>query len=148
FRRIAWKPSARRGKLLVVETEEKFDTDIWVLLDASLELARGPAGKAPRESALAHAASLIRARLEAGQRVGLIVYAARELVRIHPEPGRRQWLRMRLALTEEVHTADADRSALSIFELEELVLEHIRSLDPRLAAGGRRQPLATELLET
>lgn len=146
FRRIAWKPSARRGKLLVVETEEKFDADVWVLLDASLELSRGTPGKTPKESALEHAASLIRARLEAGQRVGLIVYAGRELVRIHPEPGRRQWLRMRLALTEEVHTADADRSALSIFELEQLALEHISALDPRLADGGR-QPVSTEQLE-
>lgn len=148
FRRIAWKPSARRGKLLVVETEEKFDTDVWVLLDASLELARGVTGRTPRERSLEHAASLIRARLEAGQRVGLIVYASRVLVRVHPEPGRRQWLRMRLTLTEEVHTADADRSALSIFELEQLVFEHISSLDPRLASGGRRERISTELVET
>lgn len=130
FRRIAWKPSARRGKLLVMETEQQSDSDHWVLLDASCEMSLGPSGHSRRERSLDHVASLIRARLERGERVGFLAYASRELVRIPPEPGHRQWLRVRAALTEAIHTADADRSALGVLELEELAFEHARSLDP------------------
>src|SRR5262249_48660248 len=42
FKRIAWKASARRGRLLVRELERDERDVVWLVVDASVELWAGP----------------------------------------------------------------------------------------------------------
>jgi uncharacterized protein (DUF58 family) len=82
-RLIAWKPSARSTELLVVEHAEPEGRSIWV------HLPRPPSGRAGgpvAETAIALAASLVRAGSQAGRSVG--VWAPWAGVRLSPATGR------------------------------------------------------------
>src|SRR5690606_30760466 len=45
YRHIAWKPSARRGKLLIIETEQEQSDLVWLVVDASVDSASGLPGR-------------------------------------------------------------------------------------------------------
>lgn len=82
-RQIAWKPSARRGELLVIEHAEPEGRSIWVHLPR-------PSGAGSddvvAETAIALAASLVRAGSRVGRSVG--VWAPWAGVRLSPATGR------------------------------------------------------------
>ncbi len=50
FRKIAWKASARRGRLMVREMEVDERDVIWVVVDVAAEGWSGPIGDAPLAS--------------------------------------------------------------------------------------------------
>jgi uncharacterized protein (DUF58 family) len=67
FRRIAWKASARRAKLLVREYEREERDGVWVLLDASVELWSGNPGESALDGAIDEAAWGFRSYARARQ---------------------------------------------------------------------------------
>ena len=74
FKRIAWKASARRGRLLVREMEREERDVVWLVVDASVELWAGEPGKAPLDEVVEHvgalaAGSAARGRPRGGHRV-------------------------------------------------------------------------------
>ena len=77
FKRIAWKASARRGKLVVREMERDQRDVVWLVVDASVELWAGEPGHAPLDHAVEEIASVAARHLARGDRVGLVVTASR-----------------------------------------------------------------------
>src|SRR5690606_21877442 len=66
FRRIAWKASARRGRLLVVEKELEQREIVWLLIDASVDSFCGPPGRAGIDLAIDTAQRTIEGHLARG----------------------------------------------------------------------------------
>jgi uncharacterized protein (DUF58 family) len=137
FKRIAWKASARRGKLLVREYEREERDVVWVLLDASVELWSGRVGSAPLDLAIDEVATVALAHLGHGDRVALGIAGARPLATVPPGKGPRHGATILHTLATATGTLDADRSDLDLEEVAERVLEHLRPLDPPLAASLR-----------
>lgn len=135
LRKVAWKASARRGRLLVRDDEREHRHMLWFVLDASVELWAGHPGQAALDAAIDQLASMIRQSLRRGDRVGLCVIAARTLVRIAPNQGSHHERQLFEALAHATSTHDADRSGFDEQDAASAVLEHLRPMDP---AGTRR----------
>lgn len=71
FRRMAWKASAKRGRLLMVEREETVRADRWILLDMSVTGRRGAPGERPLDKALELAFGRLQAGWATGERLGV-----------------------------------------------------------------------------
>lgn len=141
FKRIAWKASARRGRLLVREHEHEERGRVWVALDASLELWAGEIGRAPLDAAIDAAASVALGELANGDAVGLLVVGARTLARVEPDTGRAHAQLLLSQLAHAAGTYDADRSDLDERDVALRVLEHLRPLDPESAKRLRSAEL-------
>lgn len=137
FRRIAWKASARRGKLMVTENEIEERDVVWVLVDASLEGWGGVPGKAPLDIALDEAAAAVSRHLGRGDHVGLGLIGSRQLTWLTPDRGPKHATALMDALAFDAACNDADRSAWEEAEVAHHVFDHLRPLDPTLAARLR-----------
>jgi uncharacterized protein (DUF58 family) len=133
FKRIAWKPSAKRGVLLVREYEREERDVVWLLLDASVELWAGQPGTAPLDIAIDEVAAVAQRHLARGDRVGLGIIGARVLGWLIPDRGPNHGIRLLSALAHCTDTADSDRSDLDEVDVAVRVLEHMRPLDPSAA---------------
>jgi uncharacterized protein (DUF58 family) len=146
FKRIAWKASARRRKLIVREMEREERDVVWLVLDASVELWAGEPGRAPLDFGVDEVAALATRHLASGDHVGLVVTASRMRSWIPPATGGAHGIRIAAALASVASTVDADRCELDEHEIAQRVAEHARPLDPRgladLAKGDLDQ-LAT-----
>lgn len=131
FKRIAWKASARRGKLLVREMDQEERDVVWLVLDASVELWAGSPGAAPMDLAIEELAGLAARHLARGNRTGLVVYASRMRSWIVPDKESGQLSKIAAALASAASTVDSDRCELEEAELAQRVAEHLRPLDPR-----------------
>jgi uncharacterized protein (DUF58 family) len=141
FRRIAWRASARRGRLLVREFEREERDVVWVVLDVSVELWAGPIGRAPLDLLIDEAAAIVARHLGRGDRVGLAVFAAGPRVRIQPDSGSAQGQKILHALLTAGATLDASRSDLDELDVAVRVIEHLRPLDDRGLADVKRGDL-------
>lgn len=131
FKRIAWKASARRGKLLVREMEREERDVVWLIVDVSVELWAGEEGRAPLDITVDEAASIAARHLSRGDKVGLIVFASRMRTWLPPDGGPEQGSRILAALASTASTVDSDRCELDEAEIAVRVAEHLRPLDPR-----------------
>jgi uncharacterized protein (DUF58 family) len=131
FKRIAWKASARRGRLLVREMERDERDVIWLVVDASVDLWAGKPGSAPLDRVMEDVASRAARLLRRGERVGLVVAAARLRSWIAPEPGPLHGSTIAAALASASSCVDADRSELDETDVAQRVVEHARPLDPQ-----------------
>ena len=131
FKRIAWKASARRGKLVVREMERDQRDVVWLVMDASVELWAGEPGHAPLDHAVEEVASCAARHLAKGDRVGLVVTASRLRSWLPPSTGPSQASKIAAALASAASMVDADRSDLDEAEVAVRVAEHARPLDPR-----------------
>ncbi len=141
FKRIAWKASARRGKLLVTETELEERDVVWVLVDASVENWAGRPGASPLDAALDEAAAVIERHLARGDRVGLGLFGARMLSWLPPARGPKHVSNLMAALAFDAGCNDSDRSDWDEGEVGNHVLEHLRPLDPAGTAQLHRADL-------
>lgn len=132
FKRLAWKASARRGKLMVREFDLEERDVVWVVLDASVELWSGTSGSSPLDLAIELAASVVEGHLERGNRVGLAIVAARRLVWLMPGHGAAHAAKLMEALAFETGCQAADRSGFDEADVALRVLEHLRPLEPPL----------------
>jgi uncharacterized protein (DUF58 family) len=131
FRRIAWKASARRGRLLVREMERDDRDVVWLVIDASVELLAGDPGGAPLDRVLEEAADQATRYLQRGDRVGLVVTASRLRAWIAPDQGTAHAAAIATALADAVSCTDADRSELDEEDVVLRIVEHARPLDPQ-----------------
>jgi uncharacterized protein (DUF58 family) len=130
FKRIAWKATARRGRLMVREFELEERDVVWLVLDASVELWSGLSGKAPLDYAIEQLASVAENELQQRNRVGLAVLGSRRLAWLRPDHGPAHSATILEALSFAVGCHDSDRSGLDESEVALRVLEHLRPLDP------------------
>lgn len=141
FRRIAWKASARRGRLVVREFEREERDVVWVVLDASVELWAGPIGRAPLDLAIDEAAAIATRHLGRGDRVGLVIVAQAQRVTLQPDTGPSHGHKLAHALMLGAGTYDAGRSDLDELDVAVRVLEHLRPLDAKGLGDVRRGDL-------
>jgi uncharacterized protein (DUF58 family) len=141
FKRIAWKASARRGRLLVREMEQEERENVWLVLDASVELWSGELGCAPLDREIDDLAAHARRHLLRGDRVGLVVYASRLRAWIQPDEGAAHASLLAAALASASNMVDADRSELDEVGVARRVSEHARPLDSRALADLPRGDL-------
>jgi len=141
FKRIAWKPSARRGQLLVREMDRGERSVVWFVVDASVELWAGHAGRAPLDRVVDEVAALAAAHLHRGDRVGLAVIASRIHCWIAPDSGPSQGLVIAAALASSARTIDSDRSSLDEQETARRVAEHAAPFDREASADWHRRDL-------
>jgi uncharacterized protein (DUF58 family) len=134
FKRIAWKASARRGELVVRETDRSERDIIWVVLDASVELWAGAIGHSPLDSGVEEVAGLVVRHLSRGDQVGLVVAASRVRAWLSPDSGVVHVGRVSSALLGASVMVDEDRSELDDRGVAMRVLEHAQATDPTLGA--------------
>lgn len=132
FKRIAWKASARRRKLVVREMEREERDVVWLLLDASVELWAGEPGVAPLDATADEVGALATRYLSRGDMVGMAVVATRVRSWVPAAEGSAQLGKIAAALASAANMTDADRSELDEQEVALRVAEHARPLD----AGG------------
>jgi uncharacterized protein (DUF58 family) len=141
FKRIAWKASAKRGRLLVRETERQERDVVWLVLDASVELWAGLPGNAPLDRVVDEVASHALGHLRRRERVGLAVVASRVRTWLTPATGAGHGLVLASALASAASVVDADRSELDEGQVAHRVAEHARPLDPAGLRGVRKGDL-------
>jgi uncharacterized protein (DUF58 family) len=137
FKRIAWRASARRGKLIVRDFEHDERDVVWIVLDASVELWAGAPGSAPLDFGIDEVAAVARRHLARGDSVGLAVIGGRLRGLLEPDRGARHGHLIGLALILSTGSYDADRSELDERDVAIRVLEHLRPLDGRLGRMGK-----------
>jgi uncharacterized protein (DUF58 family) len=141
FKRIAWKASAKRGRLLVRETERQERDVVWLVVDASVELWAGAPGTAPLDRVADDVAAAALRHLQRQERVGLVVTASRVRSWIAPGTGAAHAAVLAGALASAASVVDADRSELGEAEVAHRVAEHARPLDPNGLRGIRKGDL-------
>lgn len=130
LKRVAWKASARRGRLLVRQYEIEEREIVWFLLDAAVELWSGRIGFTPLDLAIDCIGDLGRQHLRAGQDVGLVVLANASVTRLGPGRGVAQERRLLEALAVTPTTLEPGRSGLDERGVAHKVLEHLSALAP------------------
>src|SRR5690606_25827486 len=128
FKHVAWKASAKRGKLVVREFEQNEREVVWLLVDVSVELWAGVSGKSPLDVTLDRVGLLARQHIEQGDRVGLALIGARRLAWLTPRGGAAQLGAILEALSFATATYDADRCTLDESECAMRVAEHLRTI--------------------
>lgn len=134
YRRIAWKASARRGKLMVIDREAETHEAAWILLDLSTDSASGDLGDTALDRAVDCAQRLISVHQKRGDALGLALFGTRLLTAFGPERSTHHYAKLRHALVHGAHTADEDRSDWDDADVAQKVLEHARGLDRDCAA--------------
>jgi uncharacterized protein (DUF58 family) len=91
FRRIAWKPTARRGRPIVVEHEVERTQNLMLVLDVGRLMAAPVGGMQKLDYAANASLMLAYVATELGDRVGLLSFADRVESYVPPGRGRRQF---------------------------------------------------------
>lgn len=87
LRRIAWAASARRGKLLVRETEDESQTTRVIVLDASATMRGEDRGASKLDYAVELVAQAARIAASTGDRMGLVAFDSRVVAHLPPQDG-------------------------------------------------------------
>jgi uncharacterized protein (DUF58 family) len=143
FKRIAWRASARRGKLVVREFDQDERDVVWIILDASVELWGGAVGTAPLDLLIDRVASVINAHLHRADQVGLVIVGARTLAWLPPDNNPKHGHKLHEAMAHLTGTYDADRSDWDESEVALRVYEHLRPLDPKGLSDMSRRDFDT-----
>ena len=141
FKLIAWKASARRGRLMVRELEREDRDVVWIVLDGAAELWGGPLGRAPLDYGIDEVAAIAHRHLSRGDRVGLAVVGASPRSWLLPARGPAHAMRIADLLVTGTSTLDADRSDYDETEVARRVLDHLRFLDAGAVAALRVEQL-------
>jgi uncharacterized protein (DUF58 family) len=87
FRRIAWKASARKGRLMVRETEDEAQTTRMLVVDASATMRGDDRGAAKIDYAIEMVAQAARLSVTGGDRLGLVGFDTRVVTYLPPASG-------------------------------------------------------------
>jgi uncharacterized protein (DUF58 family) len=108
FKSIAWKASARAGKLLVREVEREVQDTLHLVLDVSGSMRGGLPGDRKLDHCIELCALLARQALERGDRVGLTTVDGRILSHVQDAEGLPHMLRIYEALLSATEVVCAD----------------------------------------
>lgn len=98
YRRIDWKATARRGKLIARQYQAERSQSILLVLDVGRTMMAEVDGMAKLDYAINAALALAAVSLHADDRVGLLVFADEVRTWIAPDRGQRQLARILRAL--------------------------------------------------
>lgn len=145
FKAIAWKASARAGKLLVREVEREVQDTLFIVLDVSGSMRGGAPGERKLDHCIELCARLSVQALERGDRVGLITVDGRVLAHVPEGEGLRHMLRIYEALLDATEVVDADLTEIDDDGVVDLVgryLQRQEGLSLRNASGFQLTALA------
>jgi len=126
YRRIAWGPSARRGRLLVRETEDESQTARVVVVDASATMRGDDRGRARIDYAIELCAQAARFSLGTGDRLGLVGFDARVLATVAPGDGAAHLRAVVQAAVDLRSLVDDDLTDIDDDQLVETVARYFR----------------------
>jgi uncharacterized protein (DUF58 family) len=129
FRSIAWKPSARRGKLLVREVEQEVQETRYLLLDVSGTMRGGEPGRRKLDFVIEAAAAEARRTLARGDQLGLVTVDGRVLAHVPARDGNAQLLKAFDALLAATEVVDADLTDVDDDEVVGIVGRYVRQQD-------------------
>jgi uncharacterized protein (DUF58 family) len=135
FKQIAWKATARTGRLMVRELDTETLMTHWLLVDVAGTMREGRPGMARLDLAVDVAAAYARGALEAGDRVGLITFDGRIVGEARANDGAVHRLRIVERLTEAMSVVDEDLTELTDSELVATVARYLllqEGMDARL----------------
>ncbi|MBI5502714.1 MAG: DUF58 domain-containing protein [Deltaproteobacteria bacterium] len=121
FRRIAWRPSARAGRLLTKEYERHLPRRHLVAVEASAATLRRVGGRAAFDALAAESYALMRAALRGGDAVGLCLFDDRVSQHVAPGGGRAAAAPLLDALLDAYQPIDADATDVTADELAQVV---------------------------
>jgi uncharacterized protein (DUF58 family) len=139
FKQIAWKATARTGKLMVRELDRETMVTHWLLVDIGGTMRDGRPGAARIDLAVDVAAAYARGALDAGDRVALLTFDGRIVAEAKPNDGPVHRLRIVERLMEAMNVVDEDLTELTDSELTAVVARYLllqEGIDARL----RRTP--------
>jgi len=131
FKTIAWKASAKAGKLMVREMESEVQQTLSVVLDISGTMRGGSPGERKLDYGIELAAALLREALERGDQAGLITVDGRIVGHVPPRDGLPHMARLDEALLGVTEVVDADLTEPDDREVAGLVARYIRHQDGR-----------------
>jgi len=129
FRSIAWRPSARRGKLLVREVEQEVQETRYLVLDVSGTMRGGTPGKRKLDFAIEAAAAEARRTLSRGDQLGIVTVDGRVLAHVPARDGSPQLFRVFDALLAATEVVDADLTDVDDEEVVGIVGRYVRQQD-------------------
>ncbi|MGE0787095.1 MAG: DUF58 domain-containing protein [Sandaracinaceae bacterium] len=129
FKAIAWKASARSGRLMVREVEQEVQETRYVILDVSGTMRGGEPGRRKLDFAVEAAASEARRTLDAGDRIGIVTVDGRLLSHLLPDDGRPQLLRAFETLLHAIEAVDDDLTDIDDDEVAAVVGRYVRQQD-------------------
>jgi uncharacterized protein (DUF58 family) len=129
YKSIAWKASARRGRLMVREVEQEVQETRYVVVDVSGTMRGGAPGRRKLDFAVEAAAAEARRTLDAGDRIGLVTVDGRLLAHVAPNDGRPQLLRVFEALLGAIEAVDEDLTEVDDDEVAAVVGRYVRQQD-------------------
>ncbi|MFH2009009.1 MAG: DUF58 domain-containing protein [bacterium] len=147
FKSIAWKATARTGKLMVREYESEIMITHFVVLDISWSMRAGDFGASKLDYGIDLAASFSRWAIEAGDRVGLVTFDSRVYSKLKPSDGRPHLAKIVDRLMELRNIVDEDLTNLTQGELVRAVAEFMLYQDGVNVRVGTAPPPDSELWE-
>lgn len=140
FKSIAWKASARRGRLMVKEVEQEVQETRWLLLDVSGSMRGGSIGARKLDFAIEAAAAEASDALESGDRVGLVTFDSRLVSHVAAGEGKTQRIRVYDALLASTELVDEDLTDIDDEGLATIVARYVRQQDGIDYARNGRGP--------
>jgi uncharacterized protein (DUF58 family) len=128
FKRIAWRASARRGRLVVREMERQERDLVWLVVDVAVDGWAGTPGLAPLDRTVDEVAAVAVRHLARGDSVGLVIHASRPRAWLALGTGPAQAALIAQSLASSSVMIDIDRSELDEHGVALRVAEHIRPL--------------------
>ncbi|MEY4575913.1 MAG: hypothetical protein RL701_616 [Pseudomonadota bacterium] len=138
FKTIAWKASAKAGKLMVREMESEVQQTLYVVLDISGTMRGGAPGDRKLDYGIELAASLLRSALERGDQAGVITADGRVVAHAPAREGLAHMATLDEVLIGATEIIDADLTEPDDDEVVALVARYVRhqdGLDFRTANG-------------
>jgi uncharacterized protein (DUF58 family) len=135
FKFIAWKATARRGKLMTRDLESEIVATQMLVIDVGAGMRSGPLGRAPLDWAIDTASAIARAAATGGDRVGMVGFDTRRYVELAPGSGHHHWLQLIDRLLDARTVVDEDLTDVTAGELVALVaryLAHQEAIDVRV----------------
>jgi uncharacterized protein (DUF58 family) len=135
FKFIAWKATARRGRLMVRDLENEIVTTHIAMVDVGGGMRSGAIGRTPLDWASDSVAALARAAIGNGDRIGLVGFDTRPVVELAPDTGYHHYLQLVDKLLDVRSVVDEDLTDVTAGELVALVaryLAHQEAIDVRI----------------
>ncbi len=126
FHRIAWKASARRGRLLVRETEDDAQTTRVLIVDVGPSMRGDPRGGSKLDYAIDMVAQAARSSRLGGDRLGLVTFDSRVTLQISPGSSPAHLAAIVAGAIDQRSLVDEDLTDLDDEQLEQLIARYFR----------------------
>jgi uncharacterized protein (DUF58 family) len=126
FHRIAWKASARRGRLLVRETEDDAQTTRVLVIDVGPSMRGDPRGGSKLDYAIDLAAQAARSSRLGGDRLGLVTFDSRVTLQISPGSSPAHLAAIVAGAIDQRSLVDDDLTDLDDEQLEQVIARYFR----------------------